>query len=102
MRKKKFKKQKSKYADEAVIVEAKVCKIDFLNQEIGNSLKSVFYCPSYYAPEGRMCIYYKKCNIEIGDKISMKGRFNDGVFLVWDMQIKRREINDNQTNNQSI
>lgn len=101
-KKKCFKRKKSKYADEAFIAESKIVKIDFVNQEVGNSLKSVFYCSSYEKPEGRMCIAYGKYNINVGDEVVMKGRYNDGVFLVWSMYIKKKadeaEIKDSNDN----
>ncbi len=73
------------------IVDATVCKIDFLNQPYGDKLKSVFYCPSYEKPEGRMCVYWQgRCTVEIGDYVRMKGKFSDGIFLVNSYQIIKR------------
>lgn len=93
MRRNPFKKrQPSKYEKDAVIVSATVSKIDFLNTEVNGKLKSVFYCPSYYAPEGRMCIYWGgRTTVEVGDRVDMKGRYSDGVFIVWKLLINRRD-----------
>lgn len=73
------------------LVETEVCRIDFLNAEYGNKLKSVFYCPSYEKPDGRMCIYWQgKCTLDVGDKVRLRGNFNDGIFLVSSYQIIRK------------
>ena len=75
------------------IVDAVVCKIDFLNKEYGEKLKSVFYCPSYEMPEGRMCVYWQgRCTVAIGDKIRMCGKFSDGIFLVNSYQIPQKGV----------
>ena len=85
------KRQMSKYENDAVIVTAKISKIDCLNVEAGNGkYKTVFYCPSYYAPEGRMCVYWKYTGIKEGDEVYMQGRFSDGIFLVWSLQILKK------------
>ncbi len=73
------------------IVDVTVCKIDFLNKWYGERLKSVFYCPSYEKPEGRMCVYWQgRCTVEVGDYVRMKGKFSDGIFLVSSYQIIKR------------
>lgn len=73
------------------LVQTSVCKIDFLNKEYGDKLKSVFYCPSYEKPEGRMCVYWQgRCTVDVGDEVTLKGRFNDGIFLVNDYQIRTK------------
>lgn len=127
MVKKKIVRKKSKYEDQAQIATVIVKKIDYKNQPTGKdgTLKTVFYCPSYLCPEGRMCIVYGRINFEVGDEVTMKGRFNDGVFLVWSMyktataqqveerakrtqeyvaQVRERLINGTnpETNNQSV
>lgn len=88
-RKKKFERKKSKYEDQTAFVNSVVCKIDYQNEPVGKDgrLKTVFYCPSYLCPEGRMCIVYGITHFKVGDEVAMKGRFNDGVFLVWSMHI---------------
>ena len=48
-----------------VNVDTKVIKIDYQNEEIGNGLKTVFYCPSYLCPEGRMCVIWGKTNFKV-------------------------------------
>ena len=75
-------------------VEATVCKVDFTNKPYGDKLKSVFYCPSYEKPEGRMCVYWQgRCTVEVGDSVRMIGKFNDGIFLVSSYQILRKGKN---------
>ena len=72
-------------------VDATVCKVDFTNKPYGDKLKSVFYCPSYEKPEGRMCVYWQgRCTVEVGDSVRMIGKFNDGIFLVSSYQILRK------------
>ena len=72
-------------------VDATVCKVDFTNKAYGDKLKSVFYCPSYEKPEGRMCVYWQgRCTVEVGDSVRMIGKFNDGIFLVLSYQILRK------------
>lgn len=86
----------SKHKKDAVIISATVNKIELLNAEVNGKLKSVFYCPSYYAPEGRMCVYWggRTC-VEVGDRVEMKGRYVDGVFLVWQLLVdKRNRVKD--------
>ena len=79
------------------IVDAVVCKIDFLNKEYGEKLKSVFYCASYEMPEGRMCVYWHgRCTVAIGDKIRMCGKFSDGIFLVNSYQIIQKGATNEQ------
>lgn len=73
-----------------VNVDTKVIKIDYQNEEVGNGLKTVFYCPSYLCPEGRMCVIWGKTNFKVGDEVSLKGRFNGDVFLVWNALITKK------------
>lgn len=95
--KKEAKKQEEKKYPESVWVETTVSRIEMLNQEINGKLKTVFYCPSYYAPkEGRMSIIWGRVHIQEGDKIQMKGRFYDGVFVATKLTIlmKHRQNGD--------
>lgn len=79
------------------LVEATVSRIDFLNKEYSGKLKSVFYCPSYEKPEGRMCVYWnERCTVEIGDRIRMRGKFHDGIFLVNSYQIVKKRGQTNE------
>lgn len=100
-RRKRKKREPSKYEKEAVFVEATINKIDFINQEINDKLKSVFYCPSYLCPEGRMCIYWGRTSIQVGDKVLMKGRFVDGTFLVWQLLITKGQEQQGKENENS-
>ena len=89
-RKRTRKRQMSKYKNDAMIGTGTIDRIDFINFKVGDKLKTVFYVKTYYAPEGRMCILWGPSNIQIGDEVSMKGRFSDGVFLVWSLQILKK------------
>jgi len=80
----------SKYIDECAIVESTILKIDYKNKLVGSRYKTVFYCPSQLCPEGRMCVVWGNTSIETGDSITMKGRYLDGVFLVWSILVQKR------------
>lgn len=81
----------SKYEKDAVLMQAKVLKIELLNEEIKERLKSFFYVESKTIPEGRKCVHWGRCNISEGDEIVAKGRLNnDGVFLIWSMMILKK------------
>lgn len=83
------KRRKSKYEEEAVIARATVNRVEVVNQLVNDKYKNVFYCPSYLEPNGRMCIYWGRVMLNIGDEIEMKGRFSDGAFLVWSLKRTR-------------
>lgn len=85
-----YKRHISKYEEEAIIAEGRISKIDYQNQFIGEKYKTVFYVPSQLCPEGRMCVKWGHTNINVGDYVEMKGRFNDGIFLCWSMKIMQR------------
>ena len=38
-----------------------------------------------------MCVAWGKTSIKEGDGVELKGRYKDGVFIVWSIQIKNRE-----------
>mgnify|MGYP006916240504 CR=1 FL=1 len=86
----------SKYESEAAIVNVTVSKIDYQNLNVGGKLKTVFYCPSCYVPEGRMSVVWGETNFSVGDELVMKGRYKDGVFLVWSYQIHKRAAQSEQ------
>ena len=90
MRKKRKQRTESKYEAEAVIIKNTVSKIEYQNLPVGDRYKTIFYVPSYLCPEGRMCVFWQRNNINVGDEIAMKGRFSDGVFLVWSLQVYKR------------
>ena len=77
------KKSQSEWMKELSLVETTVDRIEYQNELVNDKYKTVFYCPSYEKPEGRMCIAWGKTNFKAGDKLTMKGRFQDGVFLAW-------------------
>lgn len=81
----------SKYADECFWVpDRKVVKIDYQNQPVGDKVKTCFYCESDNE-DGVMCIAWGRTTFEVGDIVTMKGRLNDGIFLVWSLNYKRQE-----------
>ena len=86
MARKRFVKKLSKYEKDAMIVDSIVKKIELLNAEVNNKLKTVFYCESKDLPDGRLCITWGRTNIEVGSRFQAKGRLlPDGTFLVWSM-----------------
>jgi len=98
MARKPYIRRKSKYEDEAILYETEIIKIEFLNQEVKERWKSVFYAKSAVNPEGRMCIYWGNCKMEEGDKVAMKGRMKDGVFLCWNYQIHHKATEKTEEN----
>ncbi len=68
MRRRKFV-RKSKYEDNAVLINSTIQKIDIQNEEIGDKYKNVFYIKSNTYPEGRMCILWGESSFEVGDNI---------------------------------
>ena len=87
---KRFIKKPSKYEKEATLAEGIINKIEYKNLLVNEKYKSVFYVPSYLCPQGRMCVFWGYTTINTGDKVEMKGRFSDGVFLVWSLKIHKR------------
>lgn len=103
MRRKKWLRQPSKYEKDAFIATGIVTEIIMKNEEINGKRKTVFKVPSMYCPEGRICVYWEMTGVEVGDEVTMKGRFNGDVFLVWSMHYKRPQVNnDDKTDNQHI
>lgn len=90
MAKRRYVRKKSKYEDDAIFYETEIQKIDFLNQEIKERYKSVFYVKSSLLPEGKMCVYWGNCNLQVGDRVVLKGRISGDVFLIWSYQIYQR------------
>lgn len=81
--------------DSLVLVPTKVLRIEEQNTVINDKFKTVFYCQSVKTPEGVMCVAWGKTSIREGDGVELKGRHKDGVFIVWSIQIKNRENQDN-------
>lgn len=77
--------------DSLVLVPTKVLRIEEQNTVINDKFKTVFYCQSVKKPEGVMCVAWGKTSIKEGDGVELKGRYKDGVFIVWSIQIKNRE-----------
>lgn len=89
-------KKKIDYQEDARIISTHVLKIDYKNQPVGKNgrLKTVFYCPTYECPDGRMCVIYDRTTIDVGDEIRTTGRFNGDVFLAWSIQIIKKGKNN--------
>lgn len=86
--------QKSKWADEACLLETKIIRFEEQNKICPNDkFKNVFYCVSKLKPEGRMCVLWERTVAQPGDTVIMKGRFKDDVFLVWSLTIMKRAEN---------
>ena len=75
-----------------ITVEAEVTGFEMQNEKIKDKLKTVFYCKSKNKQD-RTCIAWGNTHIKQGNIIHMKGRFNDDVFLVWDMHIIKNSTN---------
>lgn len=87
----KLKRQKSKYEDEVMWLDGIVTGFDVYNLPVGRNgnVKTVFTCKSEY--EEHTCVIYEPRSINIGDKVMIKGRFADSVFLVWDLLITEKK-----------
>ena len=79
----------SKYTDEAVLIETTITEVLEHNKEYSERIKNVFKCASRIG-EDRLCILWGRSNISAGDKIQMKGRIKDDVFLAWDLMILKK------------
>lgn len=91
-----YKRQISKYEEQALNAEGKIIKIDYKNQIVGEKYKTVFYVPSLLCPEGRRCVTWGHTNINVGDYVELKGRFNDDIFLCWSIKIIRKSESLNE------
>ena len=83
--------KKSKWIDDSVIATGEVLSIDFINKEVGNNLKTVFYVSSTQHIDGRQCVIWGRQNFKVGDKVEMKGRFSNDIFLAWSLQYSKQE-----------
>ena len=85
----------SKFADDASLIDTKILEIEESNIEYYDSktnkyrFKSVFYCEST-SGQPRMCVFWDKTSVQIGDEVQLKGRLKDDIFLVWELIIMRR------------
>ena len=70
-------------------VETTVTNIIELNNVVNNKYKTVFECESKNE-KPRMCVYWERSSIAIGDKVKLTGRLKNDVFLVWNMLITRK------------
>ena len=74
MAKKRFKKQPSKYENEALLLTSTVERIEVQNAVINGKFKTVFYCKSDDNPEGQICVYWQRTTFKVGSKfITEKG-----------------------------
>ena len=86
--------QKSKWNNEACLMETKILRFEEQNKISPNEkFKNVFYCESKVKPEGRMCVLWERTLAQPGDTVVMKGRLNGDVFLVWSLMITKRAEN---------
>lgn len=84
-----------------MLIESTVERIEILNKEYFDSkkeryrFKTVFYCKSSTG-EPRMCVCWDRTTMSVGDRVQMKGRISDGVFLAWSVMILKRasELNE--------
>lgn len=75
-----------KYLDETFIFPTKVLRIEEQNLLVNDKYKTVFYCKSINNPDGIMCIAWGRTTIKEGDRVELKGRPKDKIFLVWSIQ----------------
>ena len=64
------------------LVTAIVTEIMEYNKEYPDSIKNSFKCAGTSGGE-KICIYWERCNLCIGDTVQMKGWYNkQGIFIV--------------------
>ncbi|MBO7211138.1 MAG: hypothetical protein J6V44_09100 [Methanobrevibacter sp.] len=98
-RKKRFTKQPSKFLEDAIETTTKVVSIEEYNKFINNRYKSVFYCESQKSDKPIMCVYWDRTTLEIGDTVRVIGRFNNNVFLAWQVQILKKAEQETEIQN---
>lgn len=90
-RRKFFKKQSSKFLEDAVIVRTTIIEMIEKKKPYGDRYKNVFKCSSKKNPDGRMCVLWGAYNLDVGYEIEMKGRNieqgDQDIFLAWGVQI---------------
>lgn len=96
----KRKKYVSKFEDSALLVSSKIIEIVESNKEYPtkDKVKNVFKCATSSDYDPKMCVYWGRLKISVGDEIQMKGRFKDNVFLVWGLLITKKAENENRDN----
>lgn len=77
------------------IVETAVINIIELNNVVNGKYKTVFECESKNE-KPRMCVYWERSSLAVGDTVKLTGRLKNDVFLVWKMQITRKAIKNEQ------
>ncbi len=80
-----------KYLENTFIFPTKVLRIEEQNLLVNDKYKTVFYCKSINYPEGIMCIAWGRTTIKEGDRVELKGRPKDKIFLVWSIQKQANE-----------
>lgn len=70
-------------------VETTVTSIIELNNVVNEKYKTVFECESKNE-KPRMCVYWERSSVAVGDVVKLTGRIKNDVFLVWKMLIIRK------------
>lgn len=84
-----YAKSNSKYKDDAIIVNAVVSGIEEVKKYPDGRVKTAFKCKSV-SGDDRLCIFWSNITAQVGDLVSMKGRFKEEVFLVWSLLIVKK------------
>ena len=71
------------------VVETTVTNIIEQNNIVNDKCKNVFECESKNG-KPRMCVYWERSSVSVGDIVKLTGRLKNDVFLVWKMLIIRK------------
>lgn len=81
------KKRFYKEPENTILVMSYVTEVIESNCEHGDKVKNVFNCLSYTG-KPKMCIYWGRSNVAVGDKVHLKGWYSpNGVFIAKEVMI---------------
>ena len=81
--------RQSKFADSGLLIETVITEIIESNKEYAEKIKNVFKCESR-SGEAQLCILWGHSSISVGDRVQMRGRMKDDVFLAWSLNILKK------------
>lgn len=88
--------RKTSTASEALLAIATVLSVVEKVKYKDGKIKLTFECKTNLGYLVR-CVYWSNININEGDSVTMKGRFNNDVFLVWNILITERSAREQES-----
>ena len=82
-------KKVAKCTHNILLIDTVITEILELNKEYAERIKNVFKCASSTG-EDRLCVLWGRSNISVGDRVQMKGRMKDDIFLAWSLIIMKK------------